>query len=72
MFLCPLVLGTLVPMSYVPVAGQLLDVTFWEPLGFDLSEPLCKGEKCFVVLGFSDVGSSELGVESNIATEQHR
>jgi hypothetical protein len=25
----------------VPVAGQLLDVTFWEPLRFDLSQALC-------------------------------
>ena len=54
-------------MSYVPVAGQLLDVTFWEPLRFDLAQALGKGEKRLVVLGLGHVGASELGVEGGVA-----
>jgi len=57
-------------LTCVPVAGQLLDVTFWEPLRFDLAQPLGEGEKCFVVLRLGDICSSQLGVESGIA--QHR
>ena len=54
-------------MSYVPVAGQLLDVTFWEPLRFDLAQSLCEGEKRLVVLGLGHVGASQLGVEGGVA-----
>ena len=54
-------------MSYVPVAGQLLDVTFWEPLRFDLAQALCEGEKRLVVLGLGHVGASQLGVEGGVA-----
>jgi len=59
------ILSTCLPR--VPVAGQLFDVTFWEPLRFDLAEALREGEECFVVLGLGDIGSSQLGVESRIA-----
>ena len=54
-------------MFYVPVAGQLLDVTFWEPLRFDLAQALCEGEKRLVVLGLGHVGASQLGVEGGVA-----
>ena len=54
-------------MFYVPVAGQLLDVTFWEPLRFDLAQSLCEGEKRLVVLGLGHVGASQLGVEGGVA-----
>jgi len=54
-------------LARVPVAGQLLDVTFWEPLRFDLAQALCEGEKRLVVLGLGHVGASQLGVEGGVA-----
>ena len=68
--ICPAMYTKVPTRFYVPVAWQLLDVTFWEAFRFHLSQPLCEGEKRFVVLRLGHIRPSQLGVESRVA--QHR